>query len=86
MSNLEVPVSILIFAFRYALNRNTAAAWVVSQELYKYWDELDKDFQKQIIRDIKTQIKISNPEAGRASKISDDWIKFLAWAEKKTAL
>lgn len=65
---------IIVFAFRYALDRQTAASWIVIQELKEQWDKLDNDTQKQIIRDID-RIIYEDPYGEYHN--ADEWEKFL---------
>lgn len=65
---------IIVFAFRYALERQTAAPWVVIQELKEQWGRLEGDTKKQIARDIG-QIIHEDPDGKYHN--TDEWEQFL---------
>ena len=62
--------TMLIFAFRYALKRQTGASLVVSRSLVKCWDRFDSGEQTQIQQDIKNAMKTG-------AAIADDWQEIL---------
>lgn len=51
-----VDETTLVFAFRYALGRRSAAPSHVCHELHNHWDQLNRWTQLQIHREIVTAI------------------------------
>ena len=91
MENLiEVDTGILLFAFRYALNRNTTAPGFVSKYVKHYWRELGSEYRRQIEEDIERQIRVATEsttssirEGHWVDDVSDDWVELLRWIKRK---
>jgi hypothetical protein len=81
MSRKELVMNqqILIMAFRYALNRNTAAPGEVCQVLKQYWSELDDWVKEQVESDIDREIRIKRSETSYYNKVSNDFIDMSKW-------
>jgi hypothetical protein len=82
-ATIDVDPTILLFAFRYALNRNTAAPWAVSVDIKRHWENLDQEFQRQVKEDIERQIKLSEGETAWHNQVSEDWIRLLEWINER---
>jgi uncharacterized membrane protein required for colicin V production len=80
---IEVPVPVLIMAFRYALNRNTSAPWFVCEQIKIHWDFLGEEFQRQIKKDIEFQMRLTSKETKWANKLSEDWLTLRSWIMDK---
>lgn len=65
---------IIVFAFRYALDRQTAASWIVIQELLEQWGRLENRTKEQILRDVERVIQ-EDPNGEYHN--TDEWVKFL---------
>ncbi len=68
------PVSMLLFAFRYALGRMSIAPSVVADEIVAVWDELPVGTKEQMKREITEAI--SCDRAGMQCDI-DQWQRVL---------
>jgi len=82
-SNVEVSEQILLMAFRYAINRNTAAPGEVCRELKINWDKICSEFKRQIKEDIERQIRITDPGGDYYQRVSDDFISMLEWISNR---
>ncbi len=68
------PVTILVFAFRYALGRKTMASLIVADDIVKNWDSLPVGLKEQIKREITEAI--ARNDAGMQCDI-DQWQRVL---------
>ncbi len=84
-NRLLFPVSetTLVFAFRYALGRQTAAPSIVVEELKRHWSNLTTFTRDQIQRDIRQAI---NGGAAGAECDVERWNEVLSWQAEPTYL
>lgn len=61
---VEVPAVVLMYAFRYALGRQTYAVGDMADQLLAHADALRPDWKGQIVRDIQEALR--NDAAGHA--------------------
>lgn len=67
-----VPQFVLLYAFRYAISRNTSAPRDIAEQLRKHWDILDKEIRQQVVEGIIYESKHQSIEAS--------WLDLLAFA------
>lgn len=72
----EVDETTLVFAFRYALGRRTAAPSHVVTELRKHWATLTPFTQSQIQREIRNEMAVG--DVGDACD-AETWNEVLGW-------
>jgi hypothetical protein len=70
--------SILLYAARYAYNRNTGAALQVAKTIESEWGTLSNEFKNKINEEIVTEIRVGQ------LKNSNDWELVLNkyWSDK----
>jgi len=66
--------TILVFAFRYALGRTSAAPWIVADHLIKRWADLSPHSRAQVKKEINTAI--SRGDAGHPCDV-ETWREVL---------
>lgn len=75
MKKLKVTENMIMWAFRYTIDRNTGATYEVVEYLTKNWDNLSEFMQTQIKKEIKDQQK--KVEVGMSSHFSRSWNEVL---------
>jgi len=71
-------IDIVVFAFRYALGRKTAASFIVINTIKDLWDSFELIDKELIISETKTHIKLEYDEV-----YSIVWVDFLEWCGKR---
>lgn len=74
MTTIPLPPYVLLYAFRYALGRETTAPGDIAALLMRHWDAMGEEFQKQIVRDIEHEYR------QQSMRFSRQWMN-LAWPE-----
>ena len=82
--DLKLPQTFLIMSFRYALGRNTSAPWEVCTQIKNHWKDIDSEFKRQIVEDIKFYKKLKKDETDYYRKLSVDFADLLHWIEHNT--
>lgn len=69
-NTIELNPVFLMYAFRYALGRQSYSVVDVASELVEHRDDLTADWRRQIVQDIKNAIE--NGDAGQQCDV-DRW-------------